>query len=118
MTLPPGVAAQRLAVSVYRDTAKRKGLEWALTFKQAVDIMTQDCHYCGDPPSFVTEKHWPRPLNGTFTRNGIDRVDNTRGYTLDNVVPCCRQCNSAKGQMSSDEFYALVQRIHRHQGGD
>jgi 5-methylcytosine-specific restriction endonuclease McrA len=27
---------------------------------------------------------------------GIDRVDNSIGYTPDNCVPCCTQCNRIK----------------------
>ena len=36
--------------------------------------------------------------------NGLDRVDNSRGYEPSNVVPCCRRCNRAKDDMSSQEF--------------
>jgi hypothetical protein len=36
--------------------------------------------------------------------NGIDRVDNTKGYSVDNCVPCCRRCNVAKADMTPDQF--------------
>ena len=35
---------------------------------------------------------------------GLDRVDNSRGYQADNVVPCCADCNYMKGQMSQEAF--------------
>jgi len=46
--------------------------------------------------------------------NGIDRVDPKRGYTSDNVVPCCRHCNWVKGASTLDEFYANIALIARH----
>lgn len=36
--------------------------------------------------------------------NGIDRVDNSKGYTLENCKPCCGHCNTMKGSFSLDEF--------------
>jgi hypothetical protein len=40
-----------------------------------------------------------------FTRpNGIDRVDNTLGYELGNVIPCCSVCNRAKSNLPLDYF--------------
>jgi hypothetical protein len=34
---------------------------------------------------------------GIYTYNGIDRVDNSKGYTPENTVPCCKICNKIKG---------------------
>jgi 5-methylcytosine-specific restriction endonuclease McrA len=36
--------------------------------------------------------------------NGIDRKNNSLEYTLENCVPCCRQCNFAKQGLSEIEF--------------
>ena len=44
--------------------------------------------------------------------NGIDRVDSSKGYTLENSVPCCKYCNIAKHTMTSTEFYAWVRRVY------
>lgn len=40
--------------------------------------------------------------------NGIDRVDNDKGYVPGNVSPCCWVCNIAKGTMSLDEWAEMV----------
>ena len=37
-------------------------------------LTAMDCTYCGDPPRNIYRK----TRNGSFTYNGIDRVDNTR----------------------------------------
>jgi hypothetical protein len=46
--------------------------------------------------------------------NGLDRVDNTLGYTEANVVPCCQICNIAKQRMSVDEFVTWISKVHQH----
>jgi len=35
---------------------------------------------------------------------GIDRIDNNKGYTLENCVPCCQDCNSMKEDKNFFEF--------------
>ena len=42
--------------------------------------------------------------NGSYVYSGLDRVDNSIGYILENVVPCCVTCNSMKMAMSYNEF--------------
>jgi len=46
--------------------------------------------------------------------NGLDRVDSLKSYTLDNVVPCCTQCNLAKLDYSLDEFKKWVSACYNH----
>ena len=57
--------------------AKHRGLEWTLTDEDTVEMMTSPCVYCGV----------------LLEINGIDRMDNTKGYVPDNCVPCCKTCN-------------------------
>lgn len=66
--------------------AKRRGLEWTITREDFNRLMLGVCTYCGDS------------IAGTGS--SLDRVDNTNGYTLDNIVPCCKDCNWAR----SDRF--------------
>jgi hypothetical protein len=37
-------------------------------------------------------------------RNTIDRVDTSRGYLPDNVVPSCWECNTRKSTLSVERF--------------
>jgi len=100
--LLPGRAAMRqLILQAY----KRHGHPWSLTDDQFYDISQRDCFYCGAKPHRVK-----RSVNGTgdFTYNGVDRVDSRKGYTVGNVVPCCRKCNVAKSDMTTAEFRAWV----------
>ena len=36
--------------------------------------------------------------------NGIDRKDNTIGYSFDNCVSCCGDCNYSKGKQDRETF--------------
>ncbi|APC25760.1 HNH endonuclease [Only Syngen Nebraska virus 5] len=75
--------------SAYKYIMRNKNFQ--LT-KEQYDILRQgNCTYCG------------RTCSKTHT-NGIDRVDNDRGYVLDNCVSCCGSCNIAKGMMNVEEF--------------
>lgn len=35
---------------------------------------------------------------------GLDRIDNSKPHTLDNVVVCCEECNKKRGDLSFEEF--------------
>lgn len=43
--------------------------------------------------------------------NGIDRIDDSIGYTIDNCVTCCRTCNWAKGNKDYSEFLFYIDRL-------
>lgn len=47
-------------------------------------------------------------------KSGIDRVENDKGYILDNCVPCCAQCNRDKGSSSLCDFVARTWRRYHH----
>lgn len=65
-------------------------------------LLNVGCHYCGKE---------------VLSENGycLDRVDSSKGYTLHNVVACCKICNFAKGSMKFDEFISWVERAYKHQ---
>ena len=47
----------------------------------------------------------------TFMGVGIDRIDSSIGYVVENCVPCCTLCNRMKSNLSGREFIAHVDRI-------
>lgn len=86
--------------------------------------MSQElCHYCNAPPSssFNEASFASRPdvselqrQQGTFTYNGLDRMDSSRGHSPDNIVPCCKHCNWMKNDMPYQEFREHIQKIYSH----
>ena len=97
----------------YKSCARARDLAWELTDEDFDGLTSRECFYCGCPPSAVRK---PDGLydGGEFTYNGIDRRDNSLGYMIGNVVPCCWTCNHAKGNMPFDEFMAWVARLTAH----
>jgi len=84
----------------YRSVAKQQGHSWKLDDRHALDLMTDNCFYCGAAPA---------------PASGIDRVDNTRGYEADNVVSACSMCNIAKNNHSRHKFETWIERAAEHQ---
>lgn len=85
--------------------------ECCLSYKQWLDVCEQPCVYCGAPPYKVLEIN---KQGGLWTHGGVDRIDNAKGYALENCVPCCEVCNVMKATMSQQAFLAHVKRIHLH----
>lgn len=93
--------------------AKDRNYEWRLT-KEEVKILTkQNCYYCDVEPKNRSSYLYP---NGKYDYNGLDRVDNSKGYTLDNVVPCCKICNRSKDIMTKEDFIDHCRKIINHIG--
>lgn len=109
-TLPPGVAALNRSLSNIKRNAKTRSYEWLLSDQQAFALMTSDCFYCDVPPGQII--HHARST-GNAPYNGIDRVDNEKGYLVDNCVACCGVCNSAKADLTLDEFKGWIDRMIR-----
>lgn len=84
-------------------TAKKRDLEFTLTVEETKDLFDADCFYCGDAPT---------PDVRGLVRNGIDRVDSSKGYTKENTVTCCGPCNVAKSDKSQVEFLNRISRIY------
>jgi hypothetical protein len=107
VSLSPGRALRNSVLANYKNNARIKQYEWALSEECFDGLIRSTCHYCGITPSTtITSKRHP----GSFTYNGIDRKHNGEGYTDKNALPCCADCNKAKGAMSYDKFIAYLQR--------
>lgn len=111
----PEEAFVNVVIYDYRRTAESKGFEWALNREWCRVNFQNNCHYCGSCPLSVRKS---KSSDRLYTYNGIDRVDNSKGYTLDNVVVCCKICNHAKATMTQSEFYAWIDRLIKHRSGN
>lgn len=66
----------------YMRSAANRGIAFELSSEEFKGIVCKPCFYCD-----------------TFTTGesiGIDRFDNSKGYTIDNCRPCCDICNRMK----------------------
>jgi len=90
----------------YKRNAKTRGVKWNLSKEEFFKLIQEDCYFCGTSPPL-------RPGPHNLRYNGLDRIDNSGGYELENVVACCTTCNSAKSTMPVLEFAEWVERIHQ-----
>lgn len=108
-TLPLGESARRSLYAIYKKSAKKRNIPFSLFEPEFRTLISGNCHYCGSLPSQVhKDRH---RANGDILYNGIDRTDNTVGYTTINCVPCCKICNRAKDTMTQADFFAWVKRV-------
>ena len=95
----------------------KKNKIWDLTLEQYSNLIHNDCYYCGAPPS--DDNQWNKSGKRTseniiFLAHGIDRVDPNKGYTIDNCVTCCKQCNRMKWDYTQSEFFKHLFKIYNH----
>lgn len=67
----------------FKAQAKSRGKILEITLQDYEILVNRDCHYC------------QLPLDNEGI--GLDRLDNSLGYNINNVVPCCGLCNLVKG---------------------
>jgi hypothetical protein len=109
-----GEASFNRYFSSLRKGAKNRNYEFSLSEARVKELNSKNCFYCNRPPSSGINNETQKRHNGLYVYTGIDRVDNSRGYTNDNVVPCCYLCNKAKGKLSKSEFMNLISEIYNN----
>ena len=98
----------------YRYNARFRGLSWQLSTEQVLELILQPCFYCGVENSNNFKTPNRRGSAEEQQYNGIDRIDSSKGYSIDNVVPCCKQCNLAKKDMSFEKFRSWIEKVYIH----
>jgi hypothetical protein len=104
--LAPGEGAVRQLMNTYKQMARFKQRPFELTLEQFKELTKGNCHYCGVPPcQTLTRKHNGGKTYGTpYQYNGVDRLDSSLGYTLENCVSACGVHNKMKLDMSAEDF--------------
>jgi hypothetical protein len=82
----------------YKTEAKSRNLLLDLTFEEFMTFWQRPCSYCGEEIKAI----------------GLDRVDNTKGYSIDNCVSCCGYCNWMKKDLSVSDWIKHLQQIVRY----
>ena len=121
--LPKGRAAANQVFTSYRNKCRKRVIPFEIDLDKFIAICSQDCHYCGLPPSsefkgwFVKGLRSGKPkVNGGFRYNGIDRIVASLGYIEGNMRPACKHCNIAKLDRTDAEFFGWIKRLAEHQG--
>lgn len=109
--LPRGESAFHALVTQYRRNARTRDLSFSLTKEEFRELVRKPCAYCGTPPSTVMRSKYG---TGDFYYNGLDRVNNRKGYTSENAAPCCKLCNFMKKKLGYEVFVKHVLAIASH----
>lgn len=111
LKLPEGESAFNHVLREYKNGAAKQDRCFELATNEFRALTQGNCLYCGSAPS---KTYSLRRGNGLFTYNGVDRVDNTKGYTVENCVSCCNTCNIMKGRLSQEKFTQQILTAARH----
>lgn len=99
---------------------KSKGFIDILSFDDFCRLSRMKCYYCDAEYSRVIEDRYCEmkekgKISDTILKiNGLDRVDSSKGYAIDNVVPCCVTCNTAKNKMTQKEFKEWIKTVYEN----
>lgn len=90
----------------YKNRAKYRNLSFTLSIEEFKKIIDSNCFYCNLEPDNISKEY-----NTIYSYSGIDRLDNNLGYTVKNSVACCKTCNIAKNNLSTEEFKSWIKRL-------
>jgi len=92
-------------LKILKSNAKNRNIMITMTDDEIMNMTDMQCEYCGIEPIY------------TVMRNGIDRMDSSKGYELDNCVPCCHMCNMMKGEVDPLTFVERCAHVSYVNGG-
>lgn len=108
--LPPGIAGFNALYESYKRQAKYRGHAFHLNKYDFGLLTRQRCTYCDVEPKSIKRSR-ADSLAEPYIYNGIDRINNKKGYTLHNCVPCCALCNRMKRDLTTKQFLDHIENI-------
>ena len=72
-----------------------RGIRVEITFEQFSELINKPCTYCG-----------------VENCRGIDRIDSSLSYTIENSTPSCKTCNEMKNDRSIEECLNHIKIIY------
>lgn len=91
-----------LKYSDYKTSSKQNNKIFEFNRKEFELLIFSNCYYCGKESKIPDI-------------NGIDRVNNSLGYTKNNCVSACKICNYSKNTLTKYEFREWLNKIINYQ---
>lgn len=79
-------------ISEHKNSANRRKIKWELSEEQTIKLISGSCYYCNYKSTII----------------GIDRLNSSKYYTLDNCVSSCKICNIMKSTHSVEDFRNII----------
>lgn len=92
--------------NAFMKSALSRGLDWNLDIEDIAllhELQGGKCALSGRPIAW-SEQKWDHSAS-------IDRINNQKGYSLDNIQLVDKQVNMARGSLSVEEFVSLCQDV-------
>lgn len=88
------------------NSAYKRGIEFDLSFAKLKKVMqTKKCYITG-----VQLTH----VNGDDNKLTLDRLDNEKGYSDDNIIACAHVVNQQKGSLSVKQIEQMYKALVKH----
>lgn len=88
-------------VKNYENCAKYRNIPFEINSNEFELVIKNNCYLCGFSPK-------------AFNSNGIDRINNDEGYTINNISACCSECNYMKKNYSLENIYNQFLKIYNN----
>ena len=79
---------------------KDNNRETNLNEDNVYEISKKNCYYCGK--------------ENNSTGHGLDRIDSSKDYLIGNIVSCCGNCNRAKSDLKTSDFFEMAMNIYKN----
>jgi len=115
-----GSAVYKKTYMVLKRVSKKHKETLELSLKDWIAKVNENCFYCGlkpyDKHFSYSKKRYSKGIENDNWEifNGIDRIDSSKGYTLENTVSCCNMCNRMKSDFNQQEFLNHIELIYKH----
>ncbi len=99
----------KIIYSKKKHNAKTNGVLFNITIQEFEKIYCVDrkCYYCGISECDI-KRNGNMMISSNKSKITIDRKDNNKGYTKDNVVLACPRCNFIKSNFFSEAEMLLI----------
>lgn len=100
----------------YQKSAKKRNIEFLLEKKHFFNLLDGNCIYCGIEPqsNYTYGKKNTIVDYSQFKYNGVDRINNTKGYINGNVGSCCKICNNSKSTLTVSDWLVWISRVTKN----
>lgn len=99
-------AAARKIVRKSRERAKLKGIDFDMSTQSVLSMIAEQSRRCAVTGIEFSNAPSSRGRRIPFAPSA-DRIDNARGYTMDNIRIVCAIANLARGDFSDAEFLKM-----------
>lgn len=101
-----------------KSSAHCRGIEHRISYKEYLVWFSKQekvCYYCNTSLDFANRRSSNRRSSNIAT---TDRIDNEKGYTIDNIALSCLRCNMIKGLwLTAQQMTEIAAKYFRQSAG-